>query len=466
MKYFKKFFNKRKKEMEDESGAVAIIVAVAMVILLAFTALGMDFGHAYIENAKLQTACDAAARAAALVYDPSKTGCDKTNNLAEVRKEARRIMKANGYTIQDSDVVIYEPDKTVTVTKAASIETTFAKIINIDKMNTQKSATVAVTGSVEKTVSKKYALFSGSQTDPIPLTGSMHIVGGDVHTNSCIDMKNTSSSLDVNENLTSRLPSINTNNANQFDVKTNSQHEATVVNKVLPMPDYDQAIKNRLPAEATYTTYNTLEQYVASHSWYITENIKVKHVSNTKNAEGDYIYSQQVMIAAGNSIIITGDGSGANDVLSGQITVSDKASIYSKEGGLKFTNYTILYAGYIIAKKDISFTGSGINAADNHSTAALYSEEGSIEILPNGKTSNYYGLVYAPNGSFIIPDQYSVAMCGSVVANVVGTSGSGSLSIKPSEATDNSEFEPAAGTSIGIEGSAGGSGTGNIKLIK
>ena len=51
--------------LRDESGAVAIIVALVMVALLSIVALVIDLGGLYDHDRELQTAADAAALAGA-----------------------------------------------------------------------------------------------------------------------------------------------------------------------------------------------------------------------------------------------------------------------------------------------------------------------------------------------------------------------------------------------------------------
>lgn len=51
--------------VSGERGATALVSAVALVALIGFIALGLDVGHAFVEQSRLQTATDAAALATA-----------------------------------------------------------------------------------------------------------------------------------------------------------------------------------------------------------------------------------------------------------------------------------------------------------------------------------------------------------------------------------------------------------------
>jgi hypothetical protein len=55
---------------EQERGAVMVMAAVSLTILLLFAGLALDFGRAHLLRAQLQTAVDAAALAGALQVQP------------------------------------------------------------------------------------------------------------------------------------------------------------------------------------------------------------------------------------------------------------------------------------------------------------------------------------------------------------------------------------------------------------
>ncbi len=59
--------------LRDDTGAVAVIVALSMIALIAFLALVIDVGSLYAERRKLQTAADAAALAGAQELPGSPT---------------------------------------------------------------------------------------------------------------------------------------------------------------------------------------------------------------------------------------------------------------------------------------------------------------------------------------------------------------------------------------------------------
>ena len=60
------------RRVEHRRGAVIVLVAVALAVLIGVAALSVDGGHLYQSRRKLQTAADAAAEAGAIeLFSPS-----------------------------------------------------------------------------------------------------------------------------------------------------------------------------------------------------------------------------------------------------------------------------------------------------------------------------------------------------------------------------------------------------------
>lgn len=82
-----------------ESGAVAVLVAVLLVVLLGFAALAIDVGHAMLVRGQMQNAADAAAHAGAV----KRAG---SGSFQDAKDAAKQISAANGFTITDDDISI------------------------------------------------------------------------------------------------------------------------------------------------------------------------------------------------------------------------------------------------------------------------------------------------------------------------------------------------------------------------
>ena len=76
MKRIKMLLNKLRRHSKNEEGAVALLVAFLMVIMLGCAAFALDYGMVYMKKAELQNAVDIAARATSKILvdwtDPQK----------------------------------------------------------------------------------------------------------------------------------------------------------------------------------------------------------------------------------------------------------------------------------------------------------------------------------------------------------------------------------------------------------
>lgn len=75
---------RRRGAAADEQGAVAIVVAISLVVLLGISAFAVDFGLAFSNKRQLQTSADSAALAAAASLADEPIGCYDTVAMAGV----------------------------------------------------------------------------------------------------------------------------------------------------------------------------------------------------------------------------------------------------------------------------------------------------------------------------------------------------------------------------------------------
>src|ERR1700712_5098129 len=69
------------RRMRDDRGAVAVLVAILMVPLLGFAAVGIDVAAMYAERQQLQTGADAGALA--IAQDCGRGTCGATSGTAQ-----------------------------------------------------------------------------------------------------------------------------------------------------------------------------------------------------------------------------------------------------------------------------------------------------------------------------------------------------------------------------------------------
>ncbi|WP_310077125.1 pilus assembly protein TadG-related protein [Sinomonas atrocyanea] len=160
----------------DEGGATAVMVALLMVVLLGSAAFAVDFGHIVAERSQLQNGADAAALA---VADTCANTATQSSCLSDASNTASTYAKTN---TNDSIGVAGMPTvdqgagtATVgTTTPTGTVSMTFAKILGIDSMPVNATAT-AVWGYPKSGLSTLPLAFSAcelnvhsSATNPIP----------------------------------------------------------------------------------------------------------------------------------------------------------------------------------------------------------------------------------------------------------------------------------------------------------
>jgi Mg-chelatase subunit ChlD len=127
--------------LQDESGGIIALVAVAMVMMLASTGLAVDLGRGYVERVRLGRAVDAGSLAAA-----------RALRLGQVaaQSQAVAVAKANGVQ-SGADVttsiefgINNRGENTVTMRASRTIPTIFMKVLGQDDLDLGVSATAAV----------------------------------------------------------------------------------------------------------------------------------------------------------------------------------------------------------------------------------------------------------------------------------------------------------------------------------
>lgn len=160
------------KLRKNEEGAVMVLVAILMTILLMFAALAVDLGLAFYKRQQLQTACDAAALAAVT----------ELPNEAKAKNRAYEYMVENGFSGSPSDVdVQFEgvPASKVRVTSTYVVNSVFAKIFSRDNLNVTCKAAA---GKIAKTKSTKFPYLIFAEGGKLSM-GADYEIDGAVHTN-------------------------------------------------------------------------------------------------------------------------------------------------------------------------------------------------------------------------------------------------------------------------------------------
>jgi len=128
------------KMFKEEKGQVMVIVALAMVVLLGFTALAVDGGALYLERRNMVTAADAAALAGAKELYLSDS------NVAKAVAEAKKYAETNGAAITD-EIEVVNVDYNGATVKGVSVNVgrnkgyTFGRVLGLDNTNVMAKAT-------------------------------------------------------------------------------------------------------------------------------------------------------------------------------------------------------------------------------------------------------------------------------------------------------------------------------------
>lgn len=475
-----KKFNRKgyiREKVEDESGAVAILVAFMMVILMVFAAFALDLGLVHIKESKLQTACDSAAMAAAQ-YLP---------NESLAKQKAKYYMHENGFDITDCDVKISDDKSTIEITKKIDIQTNFAKVLNVNKLSTKKSATASAGGSSDG-FKLDYALFSGSDTQSLPINGAVHVTGGDVHTNMGVEYSRThrGADFDTEKNFSCANDDYEVNSGvgsmKAGNIKSGIGH--------VPMPDYHDSIMSQMPVNPINSYLKevgfnkpTKNKSKPNFSGELTDAYSVDNLNKTVIQAGETYavksgYTSKSLTVKGNLIIYGGADFSGNIVVdggtitvadtltfSGQITIRNNGKI-SAIDGINFgyaDRYGVAFVdGYVVSKGDIAFNYKCVSQ-NVYKASVIYSIARNVQFngcstFP-GDTHVFYGLIYVPVGEYLLQNDYSIKIVlGGIVANQINTA-KGSLTINSDNAAANWDM-PSGGHT------GDGGGSGKVKLTK
>jgi Flp pilus assembly protein TadG len=125
------------RRRRDERGAVAVVVAISMVMLMGFVAISVDVGSIYSDEQQLQNGADAAALA--IAQNCLRATCTDSANKAVADKYA----KANIMNGQVKQTVVNKAAGSVTVDVYSTHQNWFAGVWGIQTTDLSASATAS-----------------------------------------------------------------------------------------------------------------------------------------------------------------------------------------------------------------------------------------------------------------------------------------------------------------------------------
>ncbi|MEH0108722.1 pilus assembly protein TadG-related protein [Tersicoccus sp. MR15.9] len=126
--------------MQEERGAVAVIVALCMVVLLGITALVIDVGGIYVERRQLQNGADAAALAVAQNCAAGNCGSPSATALSFAGKNANDGASQATTTVDTAAGTVTVKTGVLTASGAHVLTNTFAAIVGVPTSTVSASA--------------------------------------------------------------------------------------------------------------------------------------------------------------------------------------------------------------------------------------------------------------------------------------------------------------------------------------
>lgn len=324
----------------SEKGTTLILFTVIVVAMLSISALIVDVGNVMVEKARMQSAIDAIALAAA-------QDLPDTSKAAAVAQEYAEL---NNISPSDITLTFSNANNSISVRANKNVEYFFARIFK-QNGTTIASQCTAVKSGIGGAFN--YVLFSGSTSSALILNGSSMLVQGSSHTNR--NFIANGSKLQITGACEAKTTI--TTNGSQIEVNNRVPNAPFV-----EMPDFSETIK--LQAQQNGTLYNGSKSYNGSNID-VSSNL---YINGDLNINGSHFDGKGCIIATGN---ITFNGSNLNQ------SSGDAVCIYSKNG-------------------NIIINGSGADI-----DGILYAPNGSIILNGSNQTINgrVIGNVVTFNGS-------------------------------------------------------------------
>lgn len=347
---------------KNEKGAIAIIVALGMSVLLGFSALAVDVGRVALEKQDLQNALDSAALAGAQ---------ELPGSTSQATVKVKEYFVLHGFAESDITNIEYlNSNRKVRVSGEKEVDYTFARIFN--QGNSTKVAVAAAAQVGNPFDSYNYALFSGSELDLLQFTGKNTIVG-DVHSNN--SLKNAA-------DITGKATAVGT-----IDAKINASEGEEAGVAPIPMPDFsgvvDEATTLTLENLAAYgvTRKNTKSPYVMSAEQYNT--IMGLHpliyIDGEVEINGTGINTSGALITSGD---ITFNGGKVN--MSSSLTMA----LCSLEGDITFNGGKGDINGLIYAPKGTVNLNGGGGIINGSVMADIIDSSGGVEVHYDGSAAD------------------------------------------------------------------------------
>lgn len=138
------FTGKFRDLARDERGAVAIVFAISLLVLVMTVGLAIDGARAYNVSARLISALDSAALAAGKKLDEAASDATVEDTARDYFRAQWNALRIDGVTTGEPQTSISRTKHEVTVLVDVAVGATLANVAGIPKFSFTRSATVVV----------------------------------------------------------------------------------------------------------------------------------------------------------------------------------------------------------------------------------------------------------------------------------------------------------------------------------
>ena len=307
---------------KEEKGLAMVLVAAAMTVILGFAALVVDVGALYLTRDRLINACDAAALAAAYELPGGQPVT-----------VAEGYLELNGIDPNMAQISVSTDNKRVSITANHTVYYTFARVLGFT------SKTVHARAAAERDglpAIAEYALFSGSQEDPLVITTDSCVVNGAVHTNESLSVTGDGNTFNSIVEYVVTPPTLKLENGNQY----NAGHTE---GEIIPIPDYSEQVEALCSPSQVYENNLSIgDGFTLDSGIWVKGDVTV--TADNLDGTGGYILADDDITINGN------EGS--------YLFSDDLVCFYSKNGNIFLNGDDLNFRGILYAPNgQVSLTG-------------------------------------------------------------------------------------------------------------
>jgi hypothetical protein len=394
--------NNQKRPLSNEDGAIAILVAFILTVLIAFMGLAVDFGYAYLQKSRLQKVAD--AEALACVISPASAPCpaNGTNLYPELNPYGFTVTIVNP---GDNSLCLNPAtqSKCARATAQTSWNTFFINLFGVNTLNLSATALAARIGKGPSCI-----VTTGSQTKDFKLNS------GFITLSNC-DVSSSGDFISAGTGAGINGGSVTVFNGNQCDIRRNPDDpkpptDCRTVSEPLPqipspvMPtinidgtplkalDYRQCNNlSCVPAIYTGGKVELTDTTTLASGYYIFKdgfsfNAKGKYLKNAPGGVGIYVPGDKSLEFLGGSVELTGPSTPGCTAGSGIVLSHPFVSTaLAEKSVLKLNSFTSLNLTGVV-----NLTGDTVFLAGTGSSDSRLTITGSLianSVVLNGDAS-------------------------------------------------------------------------------